>query len=78
MEPDPQIARRSKYVKRVLYAWFFYAKGKVARIPVPVGTALYQCTNSIAKSDYKNAFSDWIRRLKKYVEVKGDYFEGLN
>ena len=169
----PQIARRSKSVKRVLYALFFDAKGMVARIPVPerkmvtgifyaeqvlpavvnhytttrpwtgmrgmkllhdnapahcsavvqdylktqglktlphpayspdlspcdfwlnplikkclsgrkfetrtaVGTALYQCTNSIAKSDYKNAFSDWIRRLKKCVEVKGDYFEGLN
>ena len=31
----PQIARRSKSVKRVLYAFFFDAKGMVARIPVP-------------------------------------------
>ena len=35
MEPDPQIARRSKSVKRILYALFFDAKGMVARIPVP-------------------------------------------
>ena len=31
----PQIARRSKSVKRVLYALFFDVKGMVARIPVP-------------------------------------------
>ena len=31
----PQIARRSRSVKRVLYALFFDARGNVARIPVP-------------------------------------------
>ena len=31
----PQIARRSRSVKRVLYALFFDARGIVARIPVP-------------------------------------------
>ena len=31
----PQIARRSRSVKRVLYALFFDVRGIVARIPVP-------------------------------------------
>ena len=169
----PQIARRSKSVKRIMYALFFDARGIVARVPVPehktvtgivyaekilpavikhymearprtgvrglrllhdnapahcsalvqdylkthglktlphpayspdlspcdfwlnplikkclkgrrfetrtaVGRALFQCTEGIPKSDYRNALVDWIRRLKKCVEVKGEYFEGLD
>ena len=35
LETRPQIARRSRSVKRVLYALFFDARGIVARIPVP-------------------------------------------
>jgi histone-lysine N-methyltransferase SETMAR len=169
----PQIARRSRTVKKVLYAIFFNSKGPVVQVPVPesrsvtgtfykekvlkkvvdhyektrprtgtrgikllhdnapahksavvteylntsdiqtlphpayspdlspcdfwlnpvikdhlrgrrfesrsaVGSALYQCMNSIPKSDYKEAFKIWVKRLKKCVEVKGEYFEGLN
>ena len=43
-----------------------------------VGSAVFQCMNSIPKEDYKNAYQNWIKRLKKCVEVKGEYFEGLN
>ena len=41
-----------------------------------VGSAVFQCTNSIAKEDYKTAFSNWILRLKKCVQARGEYFEG--
>ena len=37
-----------------------------------VGTALYQCINSILKEQFKNAFSEWISRLEKCVQVNGD------
>ena len=169
----PQIARRSRSVKHVLYALFFDARGIVARIPVPepktvtciyyteqvlpivvnhymvtlprtgvrglkllhhnapaqcssmvqdnsktqgfktsphpayspdlvpcdfwlnpvikrclsgrkfetrtaVRRALFQCTDSIPKCDYKSTLKNWIKRLKKCVEVKDEYFEGLD
>ena len=43
-----------------------------------VGSALYQCINSIPKEQFKNAFSEWISRLEKCVQVNGEYFEGIN
>ena len=43
-----------------------------------VGSALYQCINSISKEQFKNAFSEWISHLQKCVQVNGEYFEGLN
>ena len=43
-----------------------------------VGRALFQCTDSIPKCDYKSALKNWIKHLKKCVEVKGEYFEGLD
>ena len=43
-----------------------------------VGRALFQCTDNIPKCDYKSALKIWIKRLKKCVEVKGEYFEGLD
>ena len=30
-----------------------------------------------AKEDYLSAFRDWVKRLQKFVSVKGEYFEGL-
>ena len=39
---------------------------------------LFQCTDSIPKCNYKSALKNWIKRLKKCVEVKGEYFEGLD
>ena len=35
-----------------------------------VGSALYQCLNSILKEQFKYAFSEWISRLEKCVQVK--------
>ena len=34
-----------------------------------VGRALFQCTDSIPKCDYKSALKNWIKRMKKFVEV---------
>ena len=37
-----------------------------------VGRALFQCTDSIPKCDYKSALKNWIKCLKKCVEVNGE------
>lgn len=42
-----------------------------------LGSAIYQCLNSIPKADYFSAFRSWIARLEKCVSVKGEYFEGM-
>ena len=42
-----------------------------------LGSAIYQCLQQIPKEDYLSAFRDWVKRLQKYVSVKGEYFEGL-
>ena len=36
----PQIARRNRYARRVMYALFFDTKGLVAQIAVPEGTSV--------------------------------------
>ena len=41
------------------------------------GSAIYQCLQQIPKEDHISAFRDWLKRLQKYVSVKGEYFEGL-
>ena len=42
-----------------------------------LGSAIYQCLQQIPKEDYLSAFRDWVKKLQKYVSVKGEYFEGL-
>ena len=42
-----------------------------------LGNAIYQCLQQIPKEDYLSAFSDGVKRLQKYISVKGEYFEGL-
>ena len=42
-----------------------------------LSSAIYQCLQQIPKEDYLSAFRDWVKRLQKYVLVKGEYFEGL-
>ena len=41
------------------------------------GSAIYECLQQIPKEDYLSAFPNWIKRLRKCVSVKGEYFEGL-
>ena len=43
-----------------------------------MGSALYHCINGIPKEQFKNAFSEWLFRLEKCVQVNVEYFEGLN
>ena len=52
--------------------------GRKYEMPDAVGSALYQCINSIPKEQFKNAFSKWISRLEKGVQVNREYFKGLN
>ena len=42
-----------------------------------LGSAIYQCLQQIPKEGYLSAFRDWVKRLQKYVIVKGEYFECL-
>ena len=42
-----------------------------------LGSAIYQCLQQIQKEDHLSAFHDWVKRLQKYVSVRGEYFEGL-
>ena len=42
-----------------------------------LGSAIYQCLQQILKEKYLSAFRDWVKRLRKCVSVKGEYFEGL-
>ena len=42
-----------------------------------LGSAVYQCLNSIPRTDYFTAFQSWISRLEKCISVKGEYFEGM-
>ena len=36
-----------------------------------LGSAIYLCLQQIQKRDYSSAFRDWVKRLQKYVSVKG-------
>ena len=42
-----------------------------------LGSAIFQCLNSIPRKDYENAFKNWIKRLKLCVSHGGKYFERL-
>ena len=42
-----------------------------------LGSGNYQCLLQIPEEDYLSAFCDWVKRLQKYVLVKGEFFEGL-
>ena len=42
-----------------------------------LGSAIFQCLNSIPRKDYENASENWIKRLKLCVSYGGKYFEGL-
>ena len=42
-----------------------------------LSSAIYQCLQQIPKEDYLSAFRDWVKRLQRYVSVKGEYFEDL-
>ena len=42
-----------------------------------LGSAIFQCLNSIPRKDYENAFKIWIKRLKLYLSHGSEYFVGL-
>ena len=68
------------HIPRTVQIWHHVTAGLSGRkfeTRTAVGRALFQCTDSIHKCDYKSALKTWIKRLKKCVEVKGEYFEEL-
>ena len=42
-----------------------------------LGSAIFQCLNSIPRKNYESAFKNWIKRLKLCLSHGGEYFEGL-
>ena len=42
-----------------------------------LGSAIYQCLNSLPRADYFIAFRSLILRFEKSISVKGEYFEGM-
>lgn len=54
-----------------------YMRGRRFESRHAVGSALFQCLNIIPKEAFRKAFSDWIKRLEKCIQVKGEYIEGL-
>ena len=42
-----------------------------------LGSAIFQCLNSIPRKYYENAYKNWIKRLTLCVSHCGEYFEGL-
>ena len=42
-----------------------------------LGSAIFQCLNSIPRKDYEHTFENWIKRLTLCVLHGGKYFEGL-
>ena len=40
-----------------------------------LGSAIFQCLNHLTENDFKQAFLQWIDRLKRCVQAKGEYFE---
>lgn len=54
-----------------------YLRGRRFESRQAVGSALFQCLNTIPKEAFKNAFTEWIKRLEKCIQVKGEYFEGM-
>lgn len=60
--------------------WLFpklkaHLSGKRFQSRHAVGSAIFQYLNTIPKMEYKAAFTDWIKRLKKCIHFKGEYFE---
>ena len=53
-------------------------RGRRFETRTQVGSALFQCLKGIPKQAFKDAFTQWLHRLEKCVEAKGEYFEGLN
>ena len=52
--------------------------GRTFETRTAVGRALFQCTDSIPICEYKSARKNWIKGLKKCIEDKDQYFEGLD
>ena len=51
--------------------------GRRHRSRKSLGSAIYQCPQGIPVQDYENCIQNWIKRLKRCVSAKGDYFEGI-
>ena len=51
--------------------------GRKYRSRKGLGGAISKVLDGIPLSDYKKCFESWIKRLKKCVKCRGEYFEGM-
>ena len=56
-------------LKRVLSGRKYGSRNAVASV-------VNRCLKRIPKTDYENAFREWLKRLKLCVSHNGEYFEG--
>ena len=47
------------------------------RLEVLLAALFISVSTRYQKEDYLSVFRDWVKRLQKYVSVKGEYFKGL-
>ena len=67
---SPDLSPCDSYIKACLQGHHFES-------PHTLGSMLFQCLNSIPQDAFRRAFLDWIEKLEKCVQVKGEYFAGL-
>ena len=53
-----------------------HLSGRRYRSRTALGSAIHQYLIGVPKEEYENCFRSWIKRLKRCVLAKGDYFEG--
>lgn len=51
--------------------------GKHFKNRIDLGNAVWRSLKSIPQEDYKQVFFDWLSRLKRVIECKGDYIEKM-
>ena len=51
--------------------------GRNFKTRVALAKAVNEELRSIPVSEYRNSFDMWLKRCERYIQVKGDYFEGM-
>jgi histone-lysine N-methyltransferase SETMAR len=62
--------------------WLFnglkkHLRGRKFSSPEEIDREVFEYFDSIAKEEWRSVFNKWIHRMKRCIEVKGDYFEQL-
>jgi hypothetical protein len=54
-----------------------HLRGRNFHSPEDIDQEVFEYFDSIAKEEWRLVFDQWIHRMKRCIEVKGDYFEQL-